>query len=134
MPVGWELRDIIALKLHMRFDFPDRFIGKGDMQILDRLRFAYGDQLNSYLEACALISGGIGFSESIDDFIDVHRADPRVAVCGKLAIAASILERERQSKLYVDPSNINNTIDVGSIQNTWYVAFLRVLGNQVPKG
>ena len=134
MPIGWELRDIIAQKLHMRFEHGFKFIGEGDTDILDRLRFGYGDELNSYLEACALINGGIGLSASIDDFIDIHRADTKVAVCGKLAIAASILEKERQSKLYVDPSNIYNTIDVGSIQDTWYVAFLRLLSSQVPKG
>ncbi len=134
MPIGWELRDIIAQKLHMRFGPGNKFTGQGDTNILDRLHFEYGDALNSYLDACALINGGIGFSASIDDFIDIHRADPKVAVCGKLAIAASILEKERQSKLYVDPSNIHNTLDISSIQSTWYMAFLRTLGNQVPKG
>jgi hypothetical protein len=133
MPIGWELRDIIAQKLHMRFEHGYNFIGKGDTDILDNLRFGYSNELNSYLETCALINGGIGLSASIDDFIDIHRDDPKVAICGKLAIAASILEKERLSKLYVDPSNIYNTIDVGSIQNTWYVAFLRLLGNQAPK-
>ena len=131
MPIAWELRDIIAQKLHMRFEYWDKFIGKGDADILDRLRFAYGNEVNSYLKACELINAGIGLLESIDDFIDTHRDDPKVAVCGKLAIAASILEKERGSKLYVDPSNIYNTIDIGSIQNTWYVAFLRLL--RVPK-
>src|SRR6266705_4500342 len=132
MPIGWELRDIIAQKLHMRFEHGHKFIGKGDTNILHALRVAYKDDANSYLETCALINAGIGLSLSIDDFIDIHRADPKVAVCGKLAIAAAILEKERQSKLYVDPSNIYNTIDISSIQNTWYDAFLRML--QVPKG
>jgi len=134
MPIGWELRDIIAQKLHMRFEHGHKFIGKGDTDILDRLHFGYKDALNSYLDACALINGGIGFSASIDDFIDIHRTDSKVAVCGKLAIAASILEKERQSNLYVDPSNIHNTIDISFIQSTWYMAFFRMLSNQVPKG
>src|SRR6266850_456551 len=131
MPTGSELRDIIAQKLHMRFKAGSKFVGRGDLAILEALRVTYGNDPNSYLDACGLISSGIGLSASIDDFIDIHRDDPRVAVCGKVAIAASILEKERQSKLYVDPSNIYNTIDIGSIQNTWYVAFLRML--QVPK-
>ncbi|SRR5258708_2280683 len=131
MPVGGDLRDIIAKKLHMWFEGHE-FTGKGDIKIVDRLRFKYGNDMGSYIDTCTLINRGIGLSASIDDFIDIHRDNPRVAVCGKLAIASSILEKERQSKLYVDPSNIYNTINVGSIQDTWYVAFLRLV--QVPKG
>src|SRR3989442_11501345 len=131
IPVGSQLRDIIAQKLHMQFKAGMKFVGRGDTAILERLGVAYRDDRHGYLGTCELISSGIGLSASIDDFIDIHRADPQVAVCGKLAIAAAILEKERQSKLYVDPSNIYNTIDIGSIQKTWYVAFLRML--QVPK-
>ena len=132
MPVGSELRDIIAKKLDMRFEQGFNPVGEGDLKVLDRLRFTYGNELDSYLRACTLIKGGVGLSASIDDFIDIHRDDPEVAVCGKLAIAAAILDKERGSKLWVDPRNIYNTIDFGTIQNTWYVAFLRLL--QVPKG
>jgi hypothetical protein len=135
MPIGWELRDIIADKLDMRFEFPDKFIGSGDSKVLGRLHLKYFStgQLDRYMGACKLISDGIRYSDSIDDFIDLHRDEPMVAVCGKVAIAASILEKERESKLYVDPSNIYNTLDLDQIQGTWYLPFLRLLSTQVPK-
>jgi hypothetical protein len=132
MPVGSGLRDIIAEKLHIRVKSGGKFVGRGDVAILEELHRRRSSELKSYREACELISGGIRYSASIDDFIDIHRDEPKVAVCGKLAIAASILEKERSSKLYVDPSNIHNTIDLGKIQNTWYLAFIRLL--EVPKG
>ena len=134
MPVGWELRDMIAAKLHMRFEPPfNRFIGTGDQKILHALTRAFKDSANPYFDACAVINTGIGLSASIDDFIELHRSDPAVATCGKLAIAAAILEKERRSKLYVDPSNRENTIRRADIENTWYISFLQLVSNRVAK-
>lgn len=133
MPVGSELRDIILRKLHMRFEFGNRFTGKGDQRIVQLLRSTFQNDANIYFTACATINAGLALAASIDDFIDLHRSDPAVAVCGKLAIATAILEREKTSKLYVDGSNIYNTIKFDAIEGTWYIEFFRLLTNRVAK-
>ena len=47
---------------------------------------------------------------------------------GKAAIVRTILHAERHSKLYVDPSNIYNKLNVVNIRETWFVKFMQVLG------
>ena len=50
-----------------------------------------------------------------------------IAQCGKLAITRCILQAERSSNLYVDPSNIFNTINFKRSAQTWFNAFFQLL-------
>jgi hypothetical protein len=49
-------------------------------------------------------------------------------VLGKAAIIRAILEAEKNSKLFVDQSNFYNKLDFGSIEGTWFLKLMRVLG------
>jgi hypothetical protein len=133
LPIGNELKKIIARKLDLRFEGFNTPIGKGDMAIYHFLSQAYGDQINAFLEAGWQIRDGIILSNSIDDFIDVHQHDARIAVCAKMAIASSILEAERASKLYFERKNVKDTINFAAIADTWYMYFYQLLAKQVPK-
>lgn len=133
-PLGQELRGIISKKLDLRFDnWGEKHVGAGDLSIFSALRQQFQSQINDYLHVCWQIRDGIVLSDSIDDFIDVHQHDERVAICGKLAIARAILESEKSSKLFYESKHIDDTIDFQSIDNTWYSKFYRLLAKQVPK-
>ncbi len=64
---------------------------------------------------------------SIDNFIDNHRGDEKIELCGKLAIVKSILDAEKNSKIYVDPSNYRNGINYADTDDCWLNPFTRLL-------
>lgn len=130
-PLGSALREIISEKLDFQFDYSERPSGKGDSRIYAILNDKYRGQ--QIIQSCLHIRDGIILSDSIDDFIDANRHDSRIAICGKLAIASSILEAERKSKVFVDQGNIYNTIDFKAIQSTWYLKFYSLLTKQLAK-
>src|SRR5689334_7929474 len=120
LPVGTRLREIIAQKLDLRFEVGSRPIGSGDLNIFQVLRQSYPRDINEYLAACWRIRDGIELSPSIDDFVHVHQHDARVTVCGKMAIATSILESERNSLLWFKHERIDSTIDFSRLRTKWY--------------
>lgn len=135
LPIGRELKNIIATKLDLRFDdFGTKHIGTGDLTIFQVLRNKFPFEINNLLAACWSIRDGVVLSSSIDDFIDAHQHDLDVARCGKLAIARSILEAERSSALYYERQNVNDTINFSAIQGTWYTGFYQLLTQGVRKG
>ncbi|MEK9281002.1 hypothetical protein MTR72_15295 [Bradyrhizobium sp. ISRA442] len=91
--------------------------------------FERGDpNANAYFNAFRLIHDGVLLANSIDDFLNIHEASPEVVTVGKAAIVRTILNAERGCKLYVDPSNIYNKLNVGPIRDSWFVKFMQVLG------
>ncbi len=64
---------------------------------------------------------------SIDNFIDSHRGDARLAVCGKLAIARCILDAESSSTLFVNRRDPYPKIDFARVEPTWFNAFFQLL-------
>ena len=132
-PLGSKMKEMISHKLNFKSDSVGRLSGSGEMNIVGRLQNKYRTNFNEYIDVCRQISSGILLSDSIDDFIDKHRHDERIAICGKLAIAFSIMEAESQSNLYVDPSNCYNTILFQSLGNNWYTKFYSLLTKGIPK-
>lgn len=133
LPVGHGLKKEIATRLDLRFEHFNTPIGKGDLTIFQVLMQKYLSEINEYLQACRRIREGIALSPSIDDFIEMHRDDQRITVCGKIAIGRSILEAERLSKLFFEQHNIADTIDFTRIDDTWYPAFYQLLNQGVTK-
>jgi hypothetical protein len=86
----------------------------------------------SFRKPAWLIRDGIGFAQSIDDFLDQHRSNKWVNLYGKAAIAKTILEAEKESRFYFDPFKGQKILDVSSITNTWFVKFMYILGRGVP--
>jgi hypothetical protein len=82
-------------------------------------------ELNELLIRARHIHDAMPVATSIDNFIDCHREDARIATCGKLGIARRILDAEKKSTLYVDPSNAFNTIKFSDTRETWLNSFFR---------
>lgn len=132
LPVGNELKAAIASTLAFRVENGYSVFG-GDPQIVEvfyQLVRQPGNQrgdINPYLRAATLIRDAMPQAQSIDNFIDSHRADTRIAQCGKLAIVSSILKAERASSLRVDRSNSYNKIKFADVANTWFNGLFQLI-------
>ena len=70
---------------------------------------------------------------SIDEFLDNHRGNVAIERCGKLTIVRSILQAEKQSSLFVNPSNFYNELNFGSIEDTWFNIFWQRITANCPR-
>ncbi|MBN9304442.1 MAG: hypothetical protein J0I35_04440, partial [Devosia sp.] len=63
--------------------------------------------LNVVLDAAREIRGAMSIAQSIDNYLDAHRADSVINLVGKMAICQAIIEREATSNITSpDSSNI----------------------------
>ena len=119
LPTTPQLKRTIAKYLDMKFE-PSGALG-GDPEIAEVLH-TRGD-INQAISACRQISDALPQAMSIDNFIDAHQGNSEIEFFGKLAIVRAILEAEKRSRLYVDPSNIYNRLKFGSVEETWFNMF-----------
>jgi len=130
--VGADLKHEIARVLDIKFEHRFRHVS-GDEVIEDAFRrIAIRDSsakadVNRLLHAAWSIRDAMPQAPSIDNFIDSHRSDENVAICGKLAIARCILTAEAKSKLSVDRSNVYNTINFAGTSDTWLSALFQLI-------
>ena len=73
-----------------------------------------------------LISNAMPQAISIDNYLDTHQGNKEIELCGKLAIAACILDAERKS-LLKNSHEYREEIDFSRLSNTWYNSFQRIL-------
>lgn len=85
------------------------------------------EQINPFLHMCWRIRDAMPQAISIDNFIDSHADEPKIALCGKLAIARAILAAEGRSALAINPNNINNKLNFTKCTTTWFNAFFQLL-------
>lgn len=132
LPLGEHLSSQIAHKLNIKFELGHKQIS-GDPEIMQALRLrAQREQcdVNLYREAGCNIAEGIGFSRSIDSYLSAHEDNGYVKTCGKLAIVQTILEAERGSTLWSDPSRANSTFQVPhKVMGSWLNDFMFLLIN-----
>jgi hypothetical protein len=85
--------------------------------------------LDELVGACHQTSRGMILTPSIDNYLNSHRQNSAIAVCGKLAITLTILREEAKSDLqYTDKDNfIKRRIDFSTAKNAWYRKMLHVL-------
>lgn len=131
LPVGGELKLQIARALDIRYGgfrkiSGDDIINAALERHVASINPHQGD-LNPYLKAAWRVRDAMPQAISIDNFIDSHRSDDKIALCGKLAIARCILQAEADSLLQVDRSNLYNKVKFSSLENTWYNAFFQLL-------
>jgi hypothetical protein len=132
-PVGDELKGIIAKKLDFEFDGL-RGISSGDdyirnsfiNKLISNTRYTH-DDLENDVYACRAIRDAMPLAKSIDSFIESHKDNEYIQSCAKLGIAASILEAEEVSKLYIDRRPSKPKMDFNIIKDTWIVPFFKVL-------
>jgi hypothetical protein len=129
LPTGNELKGKIAQLLNIRFSHTER--QTGDNLIFQALRqFAQNDgtgDINPYLNEAWHIRDALHLAISIDNFIDAHKDNEKIALCGKLAIVRSILDAEKSSLLYFDRSRNQSNIAFVNLEDTWYLPFFRLL-------
>ena len=131
MPTGHDLKAKIASSLSFKAD-PFRGLSGGDDQLREAI-YSLGQRPNAdgsvddYYQAARLICAGMPQAPSIDNFIDSHRSNTRIAEVGKLAIASSILKAERQSTLFINPTNIYNKLDFSRVAETWFNSFFQLI-------
>lgn len=129
LPTGGQLKEKIANLLGIKFEHYDQI--SGDRLICAALRWHVSQtkppsrDINPYLHAAWRICDAMPQARSIDQFIDTHQGDRKLELCGKLAIVRSILEAERNSALFVDPSNRYNALNFGRLTSTWFTSFFQ---------
>lgn len=131
LPVGAELRTRIARALDIRYEDGYRR-SSGDGVVEEGFRTLASSNQNSqnidpYLYSSWRIRDAMPQAISIDNFIDSHRNDGRIAICGKLAITRCILLAEAESALFVNRQSRNPQIDFTAVENTWFNAFFQLL-------
>ena len=102
LPTGAELRTHIAKALDIKF--PDGYQqGSGSLSVYEAIseycRQSGLRDTGEFLRAAWTIRDAAPLALSIDNFIDAHRGNKKVELCGKLAIAEVVLHAERKSKL-----------------------------------
>lgn len=131
LPTGNELKKRIAKLLDIRFDIRKRISGDGRIYValenLIKTSNGKNGDVNSFLHQAWHIRDALELAISIDNFIDNHRGNEKIATCGKLAIVRSILEAEKNSILFIDKNERNPGIKYGSLENTWYLPFFQLL-------
>jgi hypothetical protein len=136
MPMGDQLSQIIGSRLDIRFEHGVRQIS-GDRLIMDALNHLArddGSDANLYRSAGANVAKGIGFSRSIDSYLNAHDGDDHVKICAKLAIVRTILEAESKSWVFVDdqkrPTDFSNR---NKVMLSWLNAFMYLLSEGIQK-
>lgn len=133
LPTGYELKDRIAMALNTRPERAHRrnsgseIVEEALWQICQKRADRQQQNINSYHHACQTIANAMPQAASIDNFIDAHRDNSEIVICGKLAIAHCILKAESESTLRVNNQNINNTINFQDLEKTWYSSFFRLI-------
>lgn len=138
LPTGLELKNTIAKLLDIRFS--DGYNQKsGDYTICEALRLFVKEEsnqncnINSYLHEACHITSAMPQAISIDNFIDTHRENAKIALCGKLAIVKSILDAEGHSHLHFENKRIDSTINFKALEKTWYGSFFQLLTENCAK-
>jgi hypothetical protein len=130
LPLGVRLAKIIRDKMDIRFD-QERRIGGGDYDLFSQIIYRNPNERERYFLACQRIKAGLGFAQSIDDFLDQRRTDQDINHYGKAAIVRTILQSEMGSNLY--PQQETEGLDPDRFANSWFAKFIYMLGKGVPR-
>jgi hypothetical protein len=133
LPTGKDIAQTIGKKMDIRFEHFNKHIGGGDLQLFAQLTNNLQKNPNEFQNAAWLIRDGIGYAQSIDDFLDQHRKNAYVNFYGKAAIVKTILEAERNSKIFFNRFAGQEAFEVSPIADTWFIKFMYMLGRGVPK-
>lgn len=119
LPIGADLKNAIAERLNICFEHGHRMVS-GDALIVEALRqhvaaTTGSRDVNPHLNAAHRIRTAMPQAISIDNFIDAHKGDAKIEICGKLAIVAAMLAAERRSMLYIDHTQSNRELNYGDV-------------------
>ncbi|WP_289296780.1 hypothetical protein [uncultured Reyranella sp.] len=124
-PVGDQLKDDIARVLSR---FPDE-----TSAAVGQMAGAVAEYHHKMRGTCGplgtkarSIAAALVHAPSIDQFVENHRHDPDVAILGKLAIAACLLDKEKSSPLFVDHRK-SSVIDFQSVRHKWLGKLFQII-------
>lgn len=135
LPIGRELKPKIARCTGIWFGH-DFELERGDHKIVEALRLHASSRsqiegrkvsINDYLPAGRRISSAMPQASSIDAFIDSHDGNEAIEICGKLAIAKTILDAERSSTMYFDQRRGEIQPAFEQLEDTWFARLLQAL-------
>jgi hypothetical protein len=138
MPMG---ADLAAKAQHANIWFESGQRTRGNELTIDALRrLAKKDNgsadANPYFSAGRQIAEGlVGWSSSIDGYLNRHQDQPLVQQCGKLAIAQIILKSEQECHLYVDlrtPHKLGFR-DETRVRESWFQLLWSILETGIVK-
>lgn len=127
LPIGSELKNIIAGKLNIKYNLNGHDLKSGDKPIADSLLRHARSSANEYLEECWAISEALPQAISIDHLLDAHEGNSKLELCGKLAIVQAILEAEAGCTLYVNPLQQLAHFTPAKLMDSWYEPFFNLL-------
>jgi len=84
---------------------------------------------NLYRRAAFNVASGIAYSRSIDSYLHAHKDYKPLQVCGKLAIAQTILEHEKGSVLALQKGR--EFRDASKVHESWFGAFMYGLQERI---
>jgi hypothetical protein len=123
MPIGTKLAEEISSLLDMKWSYSGH-LERGDRsfaQLLTKHGFSPAE-----MNAMTIAARGLRFSNSIDEYLDRFK-DPKLSRLGKIAIAYTILDHERNSRVAVTNEAADSTLETTQIAGTWYNEFARAL-------
>jgi hypothetical protein len=130
MPLGDQLSRMIGEKLRITSEGGQQT--GGDSLIMEAIRkHAATNKKDAklYCRVAFSVAGGIAYSRSIDSYLHAHKDNKPLQVCGKLAIARTILEHEKDSALAVQKGR--EFRNATKVNNSWLVAFMNSLQDRI---
>lgn len=132
LPTGQELKTTIAKMLDIRFEYGQLIPESGDRIVFSALyRASAGEDgrydFEPYRLAAQRIIKAMPLALSIDQFVDMHDGDEELELCAKVAIVRSILDAERRSKLWFDPSHAYAGLNFKGMDGTWFQRFFQLV-------
>ncbi|NKC16001.1 MAG: hypothetical protein GKR94_28520 [Gammaproteobacteria bacterium] len=130
LPTGDELKQQIARALDIRYDLLTQ--STGARLIKSAFTVAAEKQTGSldigpYLSQAHRIRGALLQAISIDNLLDAHKGNNALELCGKLAIAISILSAERNSNLWIDARARESRLPFEHLKKSWAIPFWQIL-------
>jgi len=133
LPLGAGLASVIAQKMDIRFERGYQELGSADFDLYRQVCQSEPAACDNYQSAAWLIRDGLPFARSIDDFLDMHRANPFIIKYGKIAIVRSVLQAEHKSIVNYPDVNGIPAFSPLRFTGTWYTKLMQMLGPGIPK-
>jgi hypothetical protein len=132
LPDGQKLAKQIVSDLNIHFKELSPRVSSGSQEIANAIRLHAPSEVNQHRGAAVRISAGLPFANSIDTFMESHKHDPHIQVCGKLAIVKTILDAEHDSQLYLDPRrNRQEKFSFPKLKENWISKLMRSLSEGI---
>jgi hypothetical protein len=132
LPSGAKLKDHIVGTLSNSLEHALGEREGGDViadafRILSKTEPRLNGQDGLLLNAAECIRDGLPLAISIDNYLDAHRGNDDMVICGKLAIARCILRAEASSTLMRPAHEFPHRLDIPNVQESWLYPFFQIL-------